>query len=549
MQHLKRVSALVLILAITLTSPVSVLQTPTHNGTVAAQDYNNYGSEQCDLVNSPFFISSELGSTGCEYAYNALENLEADATADELHSNIYIQAEVMEDDIERSTVEIKDESGRSKQLMLDEGLYQFIKCYNQGGAVTECKSEGLDGVETVASGLERKLIESQNLHAIQVDSQIQRIRSNGNIQASDVYTFVGDGLYVENETVELLNGEKVNTTQVYSIDDYSGDTYMSGYSVNDAYTYDFDNVTWSNGRDVSTAENIELSDEGTTYGFAAQLNVRAPASFNTVETLPTLNHRDYRRTHDQILTDYALAQKNFVDIADLYAKEVERGEIDATDVLSPFFLADKLSSGGDNIDPQQAQQLWAEQQGLTTDSSSSFIIDYTQADGTTRTEQRGSLAISSEELDTLSRGETFNVSNYSGNFYFYPDDSEPEQQVQLTGKFEIVEIKTLAPNGTETGNTSTANVTNSNPAPRTTSTKELRKDITEKVNNYENRTKVSKYTNTTNISIFGGGSFDGFPSLPSLPENIWIVAGVGIAALAIIPRLLDALLSIVIPFR
>lgn len=546
MQNLKRVGVLLLVLTLTLSTPMSFVSTTP--GTVAAQTStsgSDFNSAKCDLLRGPFFLATEVAQSGCDKAYSALDNLEADATADELHSNIYIQAEVMNDDIERSTVEIKDESGRSKQLMLDEGLYQFIKCYNRGGAVSECKSEGLDGIDSVAGSLERKLIESQNLHAIQTKSQINRIRSQSNLQEGDVFAAAGDidrRMYYENETVTTLDGNEVNTTQIYLVS-----TYSTALRAQSAYTYNFKNQTLQ-GNDINIISNTTGFEDDGLGADASQTTILAPESFSTVESLTSLNHKDYRRTHDQILQDRALARSNFNDIADLYAKEFERGEVDASDVLSPFFLADRLSQNADNIDPQQAQQIWAQQQGLTTDSSSSYVIDYTQSDGTTRTDERGSLAISSSEMGTLERGKSYDTANYTGKFYFYPDDSQPSQQVQLTGTFEIVEIKTLSESGEVTGNTSSVNVSNDNPAVETTSTDELRRDIERKVNNYENRTKIiNNYSDSS--GVFAGLGDINAPNFPELPGNIWMLLGVAIAALAIVPRLLDSLLDIIIPFR
>lgn len=532
-QKYRRVLTLFAALAVVSTSFIGVIGTAP----VAAQETTDSSENDSETEYSPSSgecIDKVTGKPGvCDMDRWASITGQ---TATEIHLGMVNNADAMHDRMDRATVESSSTSNLTTSMAIEEGAVEFIKCYNNGTSVSQCKGDAVLRVSTFQSELEASLMYKQTAMAEQMRTWSAKINGTGDLSEGDVFPNVMGSQEFEfvDRQYELLNGSKINVTQVVVYDTY--------YHNNEPQTDHF--ITWYDGEYRGDGEFNSMSFDS--HEGILPLNVRGPPNTGG-ETVIAFDGERFNQTRFELHENYEVAVSNVRAFGDMWSKNYERGEVSAAEYASPGFRMRQHSTDFSDTGHYSYVVFAAQDRGMAVDIDTAYTVEYTQVDpetgnlsNTTVGPVNGSFAPGRGmfEGEEIQSGATYDMRERNGTAWFINKDAE---QTTLNGTITILEMRDVSQEGNPVINSTTVQSTGFD----TTSSDAFKQDVREWMNQWEDQQQAQEdYNVSTNVTIgfpsvgdLFGGSGIGMPSPAMLVGGFVILIGLTVA----ISSLVDAL--------
>lgn len=448
---------------------------------LAAGDGDNIVAIDCDA--DPVFGVVPL----CGISYEHIDT--SGRTAEQVHYDMYVQGESMEDNWRRQTDEATSHSNQTYGIGLAEAKYTIIKELNNGSSKEEAKQAAADRLNEFYGEQQKGLWSMQAANAKQAQSIIYTTNNT---------TGLGYGIFVnwkpthpeshiayadsvmETRPITLWNGEEINVTVIRSAA-YDTDGIV-GNETYKAYTY----------YDGSLGPNLPPDTR--------TLEINTP--YNDTDTAVMLNSAEYKQSYEVLAANRRSTLDQIGPLADDIYTNYEPGEIDLSDVKSPAELVRTSMTDYQTTGDMAYPLLVANEMGYGTNVSTNFDVDYTPVDANASQSLTGSLVAERGVFvnDTIETGVTYNTSEQDGKVWMYTETGTGVERILLNGTYVVTEMRDVSENKTINSTT----LQSSDFATRDADHMQQQIDET-----YDNRQNISKTVNNNyavTLPDFGGNS-------------------------------------------
>lgn len=363
------------------------------------------------------------------------------SASDSLEDTIYTDAVFTADTRERVTTELRSHLNQSYGLGMAEAKQETIKEFKNGTTQSNAYITAQTEINQLYGQLERRIIVNQNREVLEFNRSLKEVEESSGIDLTDVYALYENtpnpadncdiGNHVEtlgdiqiiSKNVSLSNGD---TKTAYGVK-------TEGYEIN----YDAQCSPTYNGTIINADLNADSS--GNLVNDAGKILAKSPYDSKTSKFL---EQSPYRSAWNEVEDTRQRAIENADQITTGIYNNYDQGDLKDVSVSELLGSLEILKTASTNYEDSGFYSYSAvslAQQGLASNQSYAFEVNWTQQDSDQYKQAVGQLFVDKDDFNQIEAGKWYDATN-KGVYMAYQPDNGDAKNIQITGEFKAVEI-------------------------------------------------------------------------------------------------------------